>query len=89
MTIGVSSQLFGSLDFNGTLYVETNTDNDWENCKTRQSVCPLQVFLQIGVVWGMLTINEFYMLISNRQSDSEKRNEIACKEGGNLIQLGK
>ena len=89
MTIGVSSQLFGSLDFNGTLYVETNTDNDWVNCKTRQSVCPLQFFLQIGVVWGMLTINEFYMLISNRQSDSEKRNEIACKEGGNLIQLGK
>lgn len=60
VTIGVSSQLFGSVDFNGTLYVEDKTDNDW-----------------IGIVWGMLTINEFYMLISNRQSDNKKKNEIA------------
>jgi len=49
-SIGISKQLFADVEYNGTLFVNDKTDNDW-----------------VGIVWGMQDVNNFYMLVANRQ----------------------
>ena len=72
VTIGVSKSLFDSVDYNGTMFVDDEKDDDWvRSCSV---LFDTFLFVKIGLVWGMLDINNFYILISNRQ-----QNNKACK----------
>ena len=72
VTIGVSKSLFDSVDYNGTMFVDDEKDDDWvRSCSVLSDTF---LFIKIGLVWGMLDINNFYILISNRQ-----QNNKACK----------
>ena len=68
----MSKSLFDSVDYNGTMFVDDEKDDDWvRSCSVLSDTF---LFVQIGLVWGMLDINNFYILISNRQ-----QNNKACK----------
>ena len=68
------------MDYNGTLLVHDETDNDWVRILsvrvfTRPSaIATFSFVIQVGFVWAMLDIHNFYMVISNRQDTSG-----ACK----------